>query len=747
MDMIDEPAAVAEGFARSTGVYKTEEQVEGMRFAIPSAIFSQWLDIVDALQVDVPAGNRVEVFPPGLRDALKENEDAPVKRVLLQPALGQIRELGAAKATPGDAPESRTLNVPSTWLAAYWRARDEFARKMSDAFVEATRGEGLIVRNERGLFARSLEGGLAKVAEPNVDEEGPVYCAPFGKNGTWNLYQVIARPSTWLLADKAAREITAPVGEKKIAGHLVSIHSAAENHFVVRLIEGLPHVWIGLNDRRLEAFRDKAGTWEWSSGEPVTFRNWNALEPNNANTPRNGGDEDGVVIDAHNIPGRYGVWTDFADGSRVGYNHRYGFVVEWSVEAVGPIPGAKLLPSFFAEPLPGHAGREGAFGMRIVYGGGACRTLESAREAYLSGGGRVVEAHVPFIHHRDPDRSAPGVLFPGALPFPGQVEKQPDKDVAFLYRGRIRVAEAGVYTFGVIHDDGFALRIAGQRWLSVTGHGMINPSDPSSLEQHLAVDQGCTLATVELAAGVHELEFFGFQTEGGGYFQLFSAKGKFAGLHETRDWRLVGHLSVGEISMPGMVAPGWQVEATAQGALVRSTYEGAQRALERHGKRSETPEPVVDYFDPEDGSDLRLSGAKPFPGGKPGQKDNAFAFRARGVLEIPKRGTYWIGYQSARGGRLSIQGQKWKHVFIAPLAQAVVDEDLIESDANAETGCRIVAEIDLDAGRYPMEFLGCFSDGPAAVEITATHPNGPDLHLKAVEARVVQDVPGLELVK
>jgi hypothetical protein len=37
--------------------------------------------------------------------------------------------------------------------------------------------------------------------------------------------------------------------------------------------------------------------------------------------------------------------------------------------------------------------------------------------------------------------------------------------------------------------------------------------------------------------------------------------------------------------------------------------------------------------------------------------------------------------------------------------------------------------------------------GLAAVEITATHPEGPDLHLKVGEARIVQDLPGLELVK
>ena len=69
-DMIDEPAAVAEGFARTTGVVRNEEQVPEMKLEIPPAIVAHWMDISEALQQGVPRDQKVDVFPPGLRDAL-----------------------------------------------------------------------------------------------------------------------------------------------------------------------------------------------------------------------------------------------------------------------------------------------------------------------------------------------------------------------------------------------------------------------------------------------------------------------------------------------------------------------------------------------------------------------------------------------------------------------------------------------------------------------------------------------------
>ena len=51
--------------------------------------------------------------------------------------------------------------------------------------------------------------------------------------------------------------------------HLVTINSEEENEKVGELIQGLTDfIWIGLNDRALDE------KWEWSSGAPVTYKNW-----------------------------------------------------------------------------------------------------------------------------------------------------------------------------------------------------------------------------------------------------------------------------------------------------------------------------------------------------------------------------------------------------------------------------------------------------------------------------------------
>lgn len=68
-------------------------------------------------------------------------------------------------------------------------------------------------------------------------------------------------------------------------GHLVSITSEQENETLLGLLQvaanegqACPpgrYVWIGFTDQ------DQEGQWEWITGEPVSYLNWAAGEPNN----------------------------------------------------------------------------------------------------------------------------------------------------------------------------------------------------------------------------------------------------------------------------------------------------------------------------------------------------------------------------------------------------------------------------------------------------------------------------------
>ena len=61
----------------------------------------------------------------------------------------------------------------------------------------------------------------------------------------------------------------------KIGGHLVTINDKKENDWIASNIgSGL---WIGMTDK------NKEGVWEWSSGEEVTFKNWEGLNNHGGN--------------------------------------------------------------------------------------------------------------------------------------------------------------------------------------------------------------------------------------------------------------------------------------------------------------------------------------------------------------------------------------------------------------------------------------------------------------------------------
>jgi Ca2+-binding RTX toxin-like protein len=99
-------------------------------------------------------------------------------------------------------------------------------------------------------------------------------------------------PATWTASEAEA---------KKLGGHLVTVNNQAEEDFVFNnfhTVNGTArNLWIGLNDMENE------GDFVWASGAPVTYTNWYAGEPNNAN-----GVEDFTYIVGFNIA--VGKWND-----------------------------------------------------------------------------------------------------------------------------------------------------------------------------------------------------------------------------------------------------------------------------------------------------------------------------------------------------------------------------------------------------------------------------------------------------
>jgi len=85
--------------------------------------------------------------------------------------------------------------------------------------------------------------------------------------GTHYIYK-LTNSATWTNAQAAAQSM---------GGNLVTVNDAAENQFLVDAFGGSELLWIGFNDAEEE------GVWEWVSGEPVTYTNWKAGQPDNWN--------------------------------------------------------------------------------------------------------------------------------------------------------------------------------------------------------------------------------------------------------------------------------------------------------------------------------------------------------------------------------------------------------------------------------------------------------------------------------
>jgi hypothetical protein len=120
-------------------------------------------------------------------------------------------------------------------------------------------------------------------------------------------YQRINYARTW----HDAQNFCASTG-----GHLVTISSVEENQFVYDLSSG---GWLGGTDENSE------GSWEWLTGEPWSYSNWNSGEPNNCGDP---GCTPEHYLTYSGTPDDY-LWNDVADGV-------LPFTCEWETS---PIPG------------------------------------------------------------------------------------------------------------------------------------------------------------------------------------------------------------------------------------------------------------------------------------------------------------------------------------------------------------------------------------------------------------------------
>lgn len=117
---------------------------------------------------------------------------------------------------------------------------------------------------------------------------GQTLSAPVTNSANGHLYYLLSGFVTWNDAEATA------VG---MGGHLATIRSSVENQWLSdtfrAAVGAAGPLWIGVNDRAVE------GSFQWSSGEPVLYTNWEPGQP-----------DDGLGQEDAGFISLTGTWSD-----------------------------------------------------------------------------------------------------------------------------------------------------------------------------------------------------------------------------------------------------------------------------------------------------------------------------------------------------------------------------------------------------------------------------------------------------
>lgn len=567
----------------------------------------------------------------------------------------------------------------------------------------------------------------------NLPERLPVddilFTAPTGINNTWNLYRVlganVGRFPSWYEAWQDAK--TPDPVNGTVISHLVSIRNSTENEFCRYMVNyyNLGTAWIGLTDNESFPGAHESGTaaavpdittrrnngWVWTSGAAYgasTYQNWNPGEPNDSPS------EDAVEIRGD------GLWNDIGSGipgSGDPVNNRLA-IEEWDMNSPVPIPGAIILDPMLppSEELPGRGLiADGSFIGVWVRNAGNITSTRQAVQILASGTGTVITKHknIPVINASDPDVPAAKdrVLFPNNNPYFADQVGIADNNWVVLYRGTIVVppGQGGDYTFGVHSDDGFALRLPGRHWSSVTGLGWIDHGDTETMVYGYGGDDSNTRGVINLPAGNHELEFITWNNDGGQHHELYAAKGAFVNDSDTDTWRLVGHKSVGELTYAG-VSANWTLwhSGTEPVSNLSNAWNAVSNYVATAANQSSWPE--INFYDPESpGSHaVAIPNSVPFPWNTEIVDINR-AIYAVAQLTIPADTTIGLGFQGDDGSKLRVANQTWNSLIELPpdpvhQTFCYIDGDSINMNSGGGNS-RTIGSITLPGGTYAMNLL------------------------------------------
>jgi PKD repeat protein len=191
-----------------------------------------------------------------------------------------------------------------------------------------------------GGSAEESKSAYITVDAPNV--------APVLNPANGHYYDIISGQNgiTWSQAKIAGQSLT----YKGLTGHLVTITSAEENDFVVSNYAG----YFGSNNYFLGGYQpsgspEPSSGWQWVTGEPWSYTNWEPDSPGNHYGGDDGVHPYGYPEDALETYTADGKWNDYpSEASEWG---RAGYIVEWDPSAPAPVAGFSGTPTSGTAPL------------------------------------------------------------------------------------------------------------------------------------------------------------------------------------------------------------------------------------------------------------------------------------------------------------------------------------------------------------------------------------------------------------
>ena len=144
---------------------------------------------------------------------------------------------------------------------------------------------------------------------------------PCGR-GNGHYYLIVDQTTSW----QQARRLAESMMFMGVQGHLATITSEDENTFVTTQLGDTAGAWLG--GEQLPGSSEPAGGWQWITGEPWVYTNWDEGEPNNTYFGGWGKDATGQSEERLQYHHNGTHWNDLPDDPEVVTPR---FIVEWDV--------------------------------------------------------------------------------------------------------------------------------------------------------------------------------------------------------------------------------------------------------------------------------------------------------------------------------------------------------------------------------------------------------------------------------